>query len=145
MAGRFTYATLPALASFYEWQLMHSWGSTLKVASTLTFYFSNPCLSAGLPDAGPLHLFDLSSLRTYSTASPDDRLCMCRQSAAAISKAMHRNRCEWFPHAQPLTTRLPQQPGRPPWSLEVPCSALSSVIFSADVLHIWHIAVHVKP
>ncbi len=31
VAGRFTYATLPALASFYEWQAMHSWGSNLKV------------------------------------------------------------------------------------------------------------------
>ena len=31
VAGRFTYATLPALASFYEWQAMHSWGSSLKV------------------------------------------------------------------------------------------------------------------
>ena len=31
VAGRFTYATLPALASFYEWQLMHSWASSLKV------------------------------------------------------------------------------------------------------------------
>lgn len=31
VAGRFTYATLPALASFYEWQAMHSWGANLKV------------------------------------------------------------------------------------------------------------------
>ena len=33
VAGRFTYATLPALASFYEWQAMHSWGSSLKVCT----------------------------------------------------------------------------------------------------------------
>ena len=32
VAGRFTYATLPALASFYEWQAMHSWGANLKVS-----------------------------------------------------------------------------------------------------------------
>lgn len=31
VAGRFTYATLPGLADFYQWQLMQSWGSALKV------------------------------------------------------------------------------------------------------------------
>ncbi len=31
VAGRFNYATLPGLADFYQWQLMQSWGSSLKV------------------------------------------------------------------------------------------------------------------
>ena len=31
VAGRFNYATLPGLADFYQWQLMQSWGSALKV------------------------------------------------------------------------------------------------------------------
>lgn len=43
VAGRFTYATLPALASFYEWQAMQSWGSNLK-ASTYKICFKIPDL-----------------------------------------------------------------------------------------------------
>ena len=46
VAGRFTYATLPALASFYEWQAMHSWGASLKVTIP-----KHPCHSlAPTPD-----------------------------------------------------------------------------------------------
>jgi len=37
VAGRFTYATLPALASFYEWQAMQSWGSNLKASTHYIF------------------------------------------------------------------------------------------------------------
>ena len=76
VAGRFTYATLPALASFYEWQAMHSWGASLKVPppSIPTLSLCLLMESAELPH----------SLKMRNWCSPTGERCLSCQAAFTL-------------------------------------------------------------
>ena len=107
VAGRFNYATLPGLADFYQWQLMQSWGSALKVRA----HIARPCFIC-------LTVVLLLCRSTHGRAAKvlaylSDALLMssaCRRNAGAVwgavsslgNPASHRRCPLWTIHQQLL-------------------------------------------